>query len=224
MLGMRRYGIMESTPPLPDLAQLTKVRELDLLPPKRSPNDRKYSDVREREYLFENEVDAMIKAARKVGRHGHRDSTLILVAFRHGLRITELVNLKWSQINFETAQLHVNRLKGSRSTVHPIPGVELRALRKLERDYPKSPYLFVSERGGPVTADAARKVIVRAGELAGLTFPVHPHQLRHSCGYYLASKGQDTRAIQDYLGHVNIHHTVKYTVLSPTRFEKFWDD
>jgi type 1 fimbriae regulatory protein FimB/type 1 fimbriae regulatory protein FimE len=224
MLASLRYEKMDNATPLPELNQLTKVRELDLLPPKRSRNDRKYCDVREREYLFEDEVDAMIKAARKVGRHGHRDSTLILIAFRHGLRVSELVNLKWSQVNFKTAHLHVNRVKGSRSSVHPIKGIELRSLRQLQRDYPDSPYLFVSERGGPMTPDAARKVIVRSGELAGLTFPVHPHQLRHSCGYYLASKGQDTRAIQDYLGHVNIHHTVKYTALSSTRFENFWDD
>lgn len=224
MLGSARYEKMDNPTPLPELTQLTKVRELELLPPKRSRNSRKYSDVKEREYLFEDEVDAMIKAARKRGRHGHRDATMILMAYRHGLRVSELVNLKWSQVNFKTGHLHVNRVKGSRSSVHPIAGIELRSLRQLQRDYPNSPYLFVSERGGPVTPYAARKVIVRAGELAGLGFPVHPHQLRHGCGYYLASKGNDTRAIQDYLGHVNIHHTVKYTALSSTRFEGFWED
>ncbi len=204
-------------------AQLPKVRE-NVLESRRSPNSRKYKEVREREYLFEHEVEAMLKAAKIVGRHGHRDYTLILLAYRHGLRITELVNLRWQQIDLKTGHIHVNRLKGSRSSVHPLAGVELRSLRQLRRDYPDSPFLFISQQGGPLTADGARKVIRRAGELAGLPFPVHPHQLRHSCGYYLAMKGHDTRAIQDYLGHSNIHHTVKYTALSASRFEKFWRD
>ena len=180
-------------------------------------------DVRDREYLFEDEVEAMIKAARK-GRWGHRDSTLILVGYRHGLRISELVNLRWQQINFKTGHIHVRRLKGSRPSVHPLAGEEMRSLRQLQRDFPNSPYLFVSERGGPMTADAARKMIRKAGEGAGLQFPVHPHMLRHGCGYYLAAKGIDTRAIQDYLGHANISHTVRYTQLAPQRFQGFWDD
>jgi type 1 fimbriae regulatory protein FimB/type 1 fimbriae regulatory protein FimE len=202
--------------------QLTKVGMLD----SRSPNQRKYSEVREREYLFEHEVEALIEAAKSKprGRHPHRDATLILVAYRHGLRIWELVNLRWSQVNFSSARLHVNRIKGSRASTHPISGRELRALRKLLRDYPDSSFLFVSERGGPLSTAAARNVIIQAGQLAGLPFPIHPHQLRHSCGYYLAMKGEDTRAIQDYLGHVNIHHTVQYTALSDNRFEKFWED
>ena len=208
----------------PEDLQLTKVRELGFDSPKRSRNNRKYKEVREREYLYEHEVEAMLKAAKTIGRHGYRDTTLILLAYRHGLRVTELVNLRWQQVNLKTGHIHINRLKGSRSSVHPLSGVELRSLRQLQRDYPDSPFLFVSERGGPMTADSARKVIVRAGELAGLPFPVHPHQLRHGCGYYLAMKGHDTRAIQDYLGHVNIHHTVKYTALSSRRFEGFWID
>lgn len=180
-------------------------------------------EVRDREYLFEDEVDAMVKAARK-GRWGHRDATLILMGYRHGLRISELVNLRWQQINLKTAHIHVRRLKGSRPSVHPLSGEEMRALRQLQRDYPDSPYLFVSERGGPMTPDAARKMIRKSGEVAELQFPVHPHMLRHGCGYYLAAKGIDTRAIQDYLGHANIHHTVRYTQLAPQRFQGFWED
>lgn len=203
--------------------QLLKTRELVIPPEPTSPNRRKYLDVRDREYLFEDEVEAMIKAARK-GRWGHRDSTLILVGYRHGLRISELVNLRWQQINFKTGHIHVRRLKGSRPSVHPLAGEEMRSLRQLQRDFPNSPYLFVSERGGPMTADAARKMIRKAGDGAGLQFPVHPHMLRHGCGYYLAAKGIDTRAIQDYLGHANISHTVRYTQLAPQRFQGFWDD
>ncbi|HLO50913.1 MAG TPA: tyrosine-type recombinase/integrase [Kamptonema sp.] len=203
--------------------QLLKTRELIPAPEPKSPNRRKYLDVRDREYLFEDEVEAMMKAARK-GRWGHRDSTLILVGYRHGLRISELVNLRWQQINFKTGHIHVRRLKGSRPSVHPLAGEEMRSLRQLQRDFPNSPYLFVSERGGPMTADAARKMIRKAGDGAGLQFPVHPHMLRHGCGYYLAAKGIDTRAIQDYLGHANISHTVRYTQLAPQRFQGFWDD
>ncbi|MEG4037526.1 tyrosine-type recombinase/integrase [Microcoleus sp. S36b_A4] len=203
--------------------RLLKVRESVSPPQKTSSNRRTYLEVRDREYLFEDEVDAMVKAARK-GRWGHRDSTLILIGYRHGLRISELVNLRWQQINLKTAHIHVRRLKGSRPSVHPLSGEEMRALRQLQRDFPDSPYLFVSERGGPMTADAARKMIRKSGEGAELQFPVHPHMLRHGCGYYLAAKGIDTRAIQDYLGHANIHHTVRYTQLAPQRFEGFWDD
>ncbi|MEG4293704.1 tyrosine-type recombinase/integrase [Microcoleus sp. C2C3] len=202
--------------PLPQKkAQLPKPRE--------SNKNRKYSELRDREYLLESEVTAMMRAAKK-GRWGHRDATLILLGYRHGLRISELINLRWQQVDFKSGHLHVRRLKGSRPSTHPIVGDELRSLRKLLRENSESPYLFNSERGGPMTADAARKLIRKAGEVAGLQFPVHPHMLRHGCGYYLAAKGIDTRAIQDYLGHANIHHTVRYTQLAPQRFEGFWED
>jgi integrase len=118
----------------------------------------------------------------------------------------------------------IRRVKGSRSSVHPLSGEEMRALRQLRRDYPDSPYIFVSERGGPMTPDAARKMIRKSGEGAKLQFPVHLHMLRHGCGYYLAAKGIDTRAILEYLGHPNISHTVRYTQLAPHRFDGFWHD
>jgi type 1 fimbriae regulatory protein FimB/type 1 fimbriae regulatory protein FimE len=133
----------------------------------------------------------MMKAAKNAGRHGHRDATLILLAYRHGLRVSELVALRWEQIDFNGGTLHVNRLKRGVSSIHPLRGPELRALRQLQRDYPSSSYLFVSERGAAITADTARGIIERAGRLADLSFPVHPHMLRHACGFYLASKGHD---------------------------------
>lgn len=197
-------------------AQLTEARK--------SSKNIKYSELRDREYLLESEVAAMMLAAKSVGRSGHRDSTLILVAYRHGLRISELVNLRWQQVDFKTGHLHVKRLKGSRPSVQPILGDELRSLRKLLRDNSESPFVFVASTGSSLTPDAARKVIRRAGEVAGFRFSVHPHMLRHGCGYYLANKGVDTRTIQDYLGHKNIHHTVRYTQLSPQRFEGLWED
>lgn len=190
-------------------------------PPKKVTNLEK----RSREHLFPQEVEAMIKAAKSVGRHGNRDATLILLAYRHGLRISELVALRWEQVDFSNGTIYINRLKHGISSTHPLRGKELRALRQLKRDYPNSPYLFVSERGTVMAAATARRIISRAGTLAELPVsPVHPHMLRHACGFYLAYKGHDTRAIQAYLGHKNIQHTVRYTEMSPHRFKDFWSD
>ena len=127
-------------------------------------------------------------------------------------------------VELKRSLLHVSRLKNSLDSVHPLRGPELRALRKLKRDYPDSPYIFITERGGPMTDSNVRKMIKRAGENAGIEFPVHPHMLRHSAGYKLANAGHDTRAIQQYMGHKNIQHTVRYTELSPQRFKDFWKD
>lgn len=188
------------------------------------PLRRKNIDYRSREYLTEQEVDQLIDAAGRVGRHGHRDATLIMLAYRHGLRVTELVSLRWEQVDLKQGLMHVNRLKQGNPSVHPLRGPELRALRRLQRDYPMMPYVFSSERKAPLTDDAIRKIVGRAGKEAKLPFSVHPHMLRHACGYKLAQGGQDTRAIQHYLGHKNIQHTVRYTQLSPDRFKDFWKD
>ena len=187
-------------------------------PPPKKPS------TREREYLRTSEINAMIRAAKKVGRHGVRDGAIILLMFRHGLRTTELVALKWTQIDLAGGYIEVHRGKHGRDSIHPLRSPELRALRALQRDYTDTSYVFVSERKAPLSTRSIRHIIARAGELAGIPFPVHPHQLRHACGYYLAASGHDTRAIQDYLGHKNIHHTVRYTQMSPQRFENFWMD
>jgi integrase len=149
---------------------------------------------------------------------------MLLVAFRHGLRASELCGLEWSQVDFTGATLHVRRVKNGKTATHPIRGDELRALRKLQRGAPKSPFVFVSERGTPFSPDGFNWLVKRAGQKAGLPFQVHAHMLRHSAGYKLAGDGHDTRAIQDYLGHRNISNTVRYTELSPTRFKDFWRD
>ena len=114
--------------------------------------------------------------------------------------------------------------KSGHDSIHPLRSPELRALRQIQRDYPDTQYVFVSERKAPLSTRSIRHIVARAGKLAGIPFQVHPHQLRHGCGYYLAAQGHDTRAIQDYLGHKNIHHTVRYTQMSPQRFENFWMD
>lgn len=100
----------------------------------------------------------------------------------------------------------------------------MRILRQLQRKYPENPYVFVSEKKSPLSTRAIHNIIARAGKIANLPFTIHPHMLRHSTGFYLANRGEDTRAIQSYLGHSNIKNTVLYTELSPLRFKDFWDD
>jgi type 1 fimbriae regulatory protein FimE len=188
--------------------------------PRRRPN----SDYRNREYLSEKEVGEVIAAAGTQGRHGVRDSTLILIAYRHGLRVSELVSLRWDQIDLAQGLMHVARLKNGLPSVHPLRGPELRALRRLQREDASAVYVFVSERKAPLTPHTVRKIVARAGRQAGIEFPIHPHMLRHATGYKLANDGQDTRAIQQYLGHRNIQHTTRYTDLAPNRFKDFWRD
>ena len=166
----------------------------------------------------------MVQAARKSGRHRVRDATIIMMMYRHGLRTAELVALRWQQVDLKAGYLDVHRVKHGHDAKHPLRGPQLRLLRELQRIYPDSPYVFVSERKAPLSPRSIREIVARTGKVAELPFVPHPHQLRHACGYYLASQGHDTRAIQDYLGHRNIQHTVRYTAMAPHRFENFWDD
>jgi integrase len=186
--------------------------------PVRRPN----AELRTREYLTDAEVAKLIEAA-KGNRHGHRDATMILMAYRHGFRVSELVDLRWDQIDFDRGTLAVRRAKRGTPSTHPIMGDELRALRRLQREQePRSPFVFTSERGSPFTTAGFARLVERAGAAAGLKFKAHPHMLRHACGFALANKGHDTRSLQAYLGHRNIQHTVRYTELAPDRFKDFW--
>jgi integrase len=158
-------------------------------------------------------------------RWGHRDATAILIAYRHGLRASELVALRWDDIELATGRLHVRRAKAGATSVHPIGAKESRALRRLQREASTaSPYVFVSERGAPLSVAGYLRMVARAVVGAGFGFLVHSHMLRHSCGYKLANDGQDTRAIQHYLGHRSIASTVRYTEMAPDRFKGFWKD
>jgi site-specific recombinase XerD len=182
-------------------------------------------DNRVKDFLTEAEIEQFLAAARK-GTHGARDYLLGLMAYRHGFRVSELIDVRLEEVDLQTARLNVRRLKGSLTTEHPIEGDELRAIRAWLRVRNQSKFahlqlLFVSERG-PMTRQAVNYLCEQIGRRAGLSFKVHPHMLRHSCSYYLANKGHDTRLIQDYLGHRNIHHTVRYTRIAAKRFEGLW--
>jgi integrase len=176
-----------------------------------------------RGYLTEREVERLMKAAAS-NRYGHRDATAILIAYRHGLRASELVALRWDDVELTTGRMHVRRAKGGAASVHPISAKESRALRKLQREAPPSAYVFVSERAAPLSVAGYQRMVARAGVAAKFGFLVHTHMLRHGCGFKLANDGQDTRAIQAYLGHRSIQSTVRYTALAPDRFKNFWKD
>ena len=168
----------------------------------------------------------MVVAARRAGgRLAARDSLLIMTAYRHGFRASELIALRWDQVDLKAGALHVARLKHGSPSTHPLRGPELRALRAWKREQgDATPYVFTSLRGGPMTRRTVHHVVAEGAKAAGIEFPVHPHMLRHATGYYLANAGRDTRAIQPYLGHKNIQHTVHYTELAAGRFKDFWKD
>ena len=187
--------------------------------PRRKPN----GHYRSREHLTEQEVEKLIEAT-KGNRWGHRDSTMVLLAFRHGLRVSELIDLRWDQVDLQNGILHVRRVKQGTPATHPLTGRELRALRRLQREAGGSPFVFISERGAPFTNRGFQAMVERAGEDAGFDMKIHPHMLRHACGYKLANEGVDTRTIQAYLGHKSIQHTVRYTELSPPRFKSLFRD
>jgi len=192
------------------------------VPPPRQPN----RASRTREHLTPDEVERLITAARQAdGRLAERDALLIMMAYRHGFRAIELTELRWDQIDLKASLLHVARRKNGSPSTHPLHRPELRALRSWRRQQDEAaPYVFTSLRGGPMTVRTLHYVVAEAGKAAGIEFPVHPHMLRHATGFYLANAGQDTRAIQLYLGHKNIQHTVRYTELSSARFKDFWKD
>jgi len=190
------------------------------LPPKRKKN----IELRSREYLTPDEVTRIITAAGSVGKFPHRDKILILICYRHALRVSELVSLRWDQIDPVNKTLHVNRAKRGVPSLHPLQEDVIRGLDVLKRSSLGDPYIFVTYKRRPMTAGTVRKIVARAGTLAGISFSIHPHMLRHACGFYLANKGFDTRAIQSYMGHRSIQHTVRYTELTTERFKDFWTD
>jgi integrase len=172
-----------------------------------------------RKYLSPDEARRVIEASGRVGRQGERDKLILTLIYRHGLRVSEAVDLRWTDFDLDAPKarpFHVRRLKGSKASVHTLEPDTARLLKRMQANGDGA-YVFRSERGGPMSVDAVQVIVARAGKEAGLKFKVHPHQLRHACGFYLAEEGTDTRLIQDYLGHKDIKNTVIYTETSQRR-------
>lgn len=188
------------------------------VPPRRRP------DTRPRKHLTPAEVAALLKAAHKSGRYRLRDEVAVMIAYRHGLRATELVSLEWSAIDLKGATITIRRAKGGLSTQHPLRAIELRLLGKLRKESPEAAYVLMSERGTPWTTSNWRKVLQRLAAVAKLPISVNPHALRHACGFKLAADGVDTRGLSHYLGHRSLQSTERYTAQSAARFKDFFRD
>jgi integrase len=204
---------------------MTVIRH-DFTRARRAPGRRTDKEIgRVRKYLTPEEVDLLIRTAKKRGRYGQRDGLAILMAFRHGLRVSELVGLRWPMINWTgTPRLTVVRCKGSISEIaHRLLEDEVRPLRKMQRAAfdPKHGHIFTGERG-PVSVAWFQRMIRRTGEACGLPL-VHPHQLRHACGFAAADRGRDLREIQLQLGHKSISNTILYVDHRPNRLDNFWE-
>jgi type 1 fimbriae regulatory protein FimB len=182
-------------------------------------------DDSDRKHLTPREVERLIEATRG-SRNEARDRCLLLLIFRHGLRVSEACRMKLDQVDTESRVLHVSRLKGGLSTTHPLRGDELRAigvwLKERAKMKPTGNAFFVSEQRRPLHRSTVNLALQKYSAAAFLPLLAHPHMLRHACGFALADQGADTRLIQDYLGHRNIQHTVRYTATNPARFEKLW--
>jgi integrase len=174
------------------------------------------------EHLTEAQVESVIKAAASSGRHGARDSLMVLLSYTHALRARELLGMSWDQVNLDAGKLYVRRLKGSVSGEHPLRSREIRALKKLTQD--RQGPVFTNERGGPLSLRSIHIIVARAGRLAGLGVPIHPHMLRHSCGYKMINDGVDIRIIQVWMGHANIQNTAQYSALNTSKLKGLWDD
>jgi type 1 fimbriae regulatory protein FimB len=181
--------------------------------------------MHDRKHLVSTEVEKLMEAA-KGSRNAARDRCLLLLMFRHGLRVSEACGLQLSQVDIESRVLHVARLKHGLSTTHPLRADELRVIKawlaERAKMKPEGDAFFLSERRRPLSRKTAWLAIRDYGRRAGLSVEAHPHMLRHACGFALADQGADTRLIQDYLGHRNIQHTVRYTATNPARFERLW--
>ncbi|MCW2457507.1 UNVERIFIED_ORG: type 1 fimbriae regulatory protein FimB [Rahnella aquatilis] len=181
---------------------------------------------KQRKYLTQGEVEQLLAAAAQ-GSMPERDYCLIYVSFVHGFRVSEVRHLTLSDLDMKEGCLYIHRLKQGFSTTHPMLGREMKALRawlKVRKTMlgAESDWLFLSQRGGPLSRQRIYQLIARLGETAGISVCSHPHMLRHAYGFALADRGVDTRLIQDYLGHRNIRHTVHYTAGNAARFSRLW--
>ena len=179
--------------------------------------------ARDRNFITVEELELLTKACNKT-RHPIRNQAIIQTMFWHGLRVSELCQLKASDLDTNTGRLIVKRLKSSLPTTHPVRPEVLRTLKRyLKNRDSQLRTLFINERGDQFDRSSINYLLKMLSKSAGLLFSVNPHMLRHGCGYALANMGHDTRLIQDFLGHKNIQHTVIYTRTSAKRFEEIWD-
>jgi integrase len=186
------------------------------------PRRRENTEYRQREYLTESEIEKLLAAAGK-SRNPIRDRLLVLLAYRHALRVSELVDLRVDQFDLKAAQVHVRRAKNGIPSIHGLQGDELRLIRQLIRENGEhSRFLFLSERRAPLSIDGVQKLIERLGEATGFKFPIHVHMLRHSAGYALAGRGVDTRTLQVFMGHRSISNTTVYTAVADKRIRNIW--
>jgi integrase len=194
-------------------ATIVQLRPASKGPVQRRP---KNAELRARPYVLEREVERLCAAAKKRGRHGLRDALMITLAYRSGLRVSELISLEWSQLDLEAGRFHVRRLKGSIDSVHALDGDVIRALRTMRRGQPTG-YKFVwrSEKGAPPTRKGFSRMLERTAVAAGLDFKVHPHALRHGCGFVLANDQVPLLQIAHHLGHAQISNTTIYARLAP---------
>lgn len=186
------------------------------------------SDIKKRNFLTQNEIESLLNAANS-GPHAARNYCLTLLCFIHGFRAREICRLRISDIDLRSKCIYIHRLKKGFSTTHPLLNKEIQALKRwldIRDEYPQSTseWLFLSRKGNPLSRQQFYQIISASGDQAGLPLEIHPHMLRHSCGFALANMGIDTRLIQDYLGHRNIRHTVWYTASNAGRFYGIWDN
>lgn len=198
--------------PVPTAPPATETRTVR----SRADNDA----ARGRQHLTRDEVHRLMRGAIRHNRHGRRDALMLRLAFEHGLRVSELVGLRWSAVDLVNHELRVTRAKGSLDGTHPLQGDTVRALKRYQRDSGRaSGLVFVSERGAPISADGFRRMLHRLSERV-VRMKWHPHALRHACGVHLINQGVDLRTVQQYLGHANIQNTVAYTALTGRPFER----
>ena len=177
-----------------------------------------------RKFLYETEIDALLDAA-KASSKSARNLALVLVMYRHGLRATEALAMQWQDINFKAQEIYIRRCKGSVSGAAPLWRDELKALsnyRKKSSDRSHG-FIWLGQGHKPLSYDGLYRLIKTLGEAADLPFPLHPHQLRHSCGYHSINKGHDVRLVQQLLGHKSITNTVRYTELAAGALRKMVD-
>lgn len=184
-------------------------------------------NMEKRKYLTEYEINLLLDSANK-GMNAERNYCMILMAYRHGFRISELLALTMADVDIQSGVIYVKRLKNGFSVYHPLSEDECHALskwlilKKMTSTSVTSEAIFTTSSGAAISRSQAWKIISKCGVESNIGFRVHPHMLRHSCGYKLAERGTDTRLIQDYLGHRNIRHTVLYTKSNFNRFTGLW--